>query len=213
MKKIKSLIWDLLNTLGLGGMFQLQLDSALREVGWFRSYRHKQSVDAQGKPLPWYTYPFIAFISERLKPDFNVFEYGSGNSTKWCAQRVKSITAVEHDQGWFNQITPQLPPNAKALYREQGDTYIQAIQEVGEKFNIVVVDGRNRVKCTLFAVNYLTPDGVIILDNSDRAHYLPAKEKLKKLGFRRLDFTGMTPIVGITTTTSVFYKDGNCLEI
>ncbi|MFA7473850.1 MAG: FkbM family methyltransferase, partial [Spirosomataceae bacterium] len=83
----------------------------------------------------------------------------------------------------------------------------------GEKFNIVVVDGRNRVKCTLFAVNYLTPDGVIILDNSDRAHYLPAKEKLKKLGFRRLDFTGMTPIVGITTTTSVFYKDGNCLEI
>ncbi|MCF2488240.1 FkbM family methyltransferase [Dyadobacter sp. CY347] len=213
IKKIKNNTWDLLNGIGLGGSVQLFLDGALKQYGWFRSFHTKQSVDANGDPLPWYTYPFILFLRPRLKPEFVVFEYGSGNSTRWYGTRVKQITAVEHDAEWIKLIRPKLPSNAKVIEKPLGDAYIQAVKDAGERYNIIIVDGRNRVKCANFAVDYLTNDGVLILDNSEREWYLKAKEYLKERGFRRLDFIGMAPIVGIETCTSVFYRDGNCLGI
>jgi hypothetical protein len=213
IKKIKNNTWELLNGIGLGGSVQLFLDGALKQYGWFRSFHTKQSVDANGDPLPWYTYPFILFLKPRLKPDFVVFEYGSGNSTRWYAARVKQITAVEHDVDWIKQIIPKIPANANVIEKPLGDSYIQAVAESGKQYNIIIVDGRNRVKCATFAADFLTPDGVLILDNSEREWYTKAKEYLKDRGFRRLDFIGMAPIVGIETCTSVFYKDGNCLGI
>ncbi|WP_439555380.1 FkbM family methyltransferase [Dyadobacter sp.] len=213
LKQIKNSAWGLLNKVGLGGVVQLHLDGALKQYGWFKSFHSKQSVDANGKPLPWYTYPFILFLKPRLKPGFCVFEYGSGNSTIWYAGQVEYITAVEHENAWIRQIGPRLPVNTTLLERPLGDSYIQAVQSTGELYHIIVVDGRNRVKCAIFASDFLTPDGVIIMDNSEREWYQRAKDHLAQKGFRRLDFIGMTPIVGIETCTSVFYRDGNCLGI
>lgn len=211
IKSIKDGAWKFLNSMGMGGTVQLHLESALKQDGWFKSYHSKQSIDQNGAPLPWYTYPFIEFLKPRVKSNFEVFEYGSGNSTRWYASRVKHITAVEHDVDWIRLIKPKLPANANLLERPLGDSYVKAVKE--GRYNIVVVDGRNRVKCACFAADYLTQDGVIILDNSDREWYTPAKDYLAQKGFRRLDFIGMTPIVAIKTSTSVFYKDGNCLNI
>jgi hypothetical protein len=213
LRKIKNNAWNLLNKIGLGGSVQLYAGGALKQYGWFRSYHSKQSVDINGDPLPWYTYPFILFLKPRIKPEFIVFEYGSGNSTRWYAAQVKHITAVEHDTEWIKLISPKLPSNAKVLDRPLGDAYVKAVQSTGEHYHIIIVDGRNRVKCANFAIDYLTPDGVLILDNSEREWYNKAKDYLKERGFRRLDFIGMAPIVGIETCTSVFYRDGNCLGI
>lgn len=213
MKKIKNSVWKFLNNIGLGGLVQLYLDSALKDYGWFRTFHTKQSVDANGNPLPWYTYPFIAFIRERIQPEFTVFEYGSGNSTLWYARHAAFIVAVEHDKAWFDTVSLKVPDNARIIFREQGEPYIQAIHEIGQRFQIVVVDGRNRVRCALFAADYLTEDGVIILDNSQREHYQPARTALAEKGFRWLDFRGMTPIIGQESTTTVFYRDQNCLGI
>jgi hypothetical protein len=209
----KRIVWSLLNTLGLGGSAQLYIQSALRQYGWFRSYSTKQSVDAQGNPLPWYTYAFIFFLEPRIKPHFEVFEYGSGNSTRWYGSRVKQITAVEHDFQWVSQIRPQLPANAEVLSRELGEGYVQAVSEKKTQYHIIVVDGRKRVKCSAFAVDFLTDDGVIILDNSERSWYQPAKDLLYTKGFKNIDFRGMLPIVGHESCSTVFYREGNCLGI
>lgn len=213
LKRIKSAAWGLLNRTGLGGSVQLYLDGALKQYGWFKSFHAKQSIDFNGNPLPWYTYPFILFLKPRLEADFQVFEYGSGSSTRWYAARVGHITAVEHDHDWIAQIKPKLPTNAEVLERPLGDSYVKSVQSTGVKYHIIVVDGRNRVKCAKYAADFLRPDGVLILDNSEREWYTCAKEYLAEQGFRRLDFIGMAPIVGIETCTSVFYRDGNCLGI
>ena len=213
IRKVKNSVWSGLNNLGLGGSVQMYLEGALKDYGWFRSYHTKRSVDAQGNPLPWYTYPFIFFLKPRIKPTFEVFEYGSGNSTKWYAGRVNHITAVEHEAAWVDIVRPGLPANAELLFRELGDKYIQAIGESTKKYHIVVVDGRKRVKCTLFAVDYLTEDGVLILDNSEREFYQEAKRFMRERGFRQLDFYGMAPIVSHETCSTVFYRPGNCLDI
>ena len=213
IRSVKNIVWSFLNAIGMGGSTQLYLGSALKQYGWFRSYHAKQSVDASGNPLPWYTYSFIFFLEPRIKPDFEVFEYGSGNSTRWYGARVKNITAVEHDTQWIKHIAPQLPSNAKVLSRPLGKSYIEAVKTDNQKYNIIIVDGRNRVKCTVFAADYLTADGVLILDNSERSWYDEAKTVMQQNGFKRLDFQGMAPIVGHETCTSVFYREGNCLGI
>jgi hypothetical protein len=213
IRSVKNIVWSFLNNMGLGGSVQLYLESALKQYGWFKSYRLKQSIDASGNPLPWYTYSFIFFLEPRVKPSFTVFEYGSGNSTRWYGARVKHITAVEHDTQWIKHIEPKLPANARVLSRNLGDGYVEAIKTDNTRYHIIVVDGRNRVKCTDFARQFLTEDGVLILDNSERSWYLKAKEIMQENGFKRLDFQGMAPIVGHETCTSVFYKDGNCLGI
>jgi hypothetical protein len=213
LQKIKNSVWGLLNSMGLGGSVQLYLSGALKQYGWFRSFHSKQSVDIHGNPLPWYTYSFILFLKPRLKPGFVVFEYGSGNSTRWYAERVSHINAVEHDSEWIKLIRPKLPSNATVIERPLGQTYVESVSGTGQLYNIIVVDGRNRVRCASFAVDFLTQDGVLILDNSEREWYQKAKDLLAGKGFRRLDFIGMAPIVGIETCTSVFYRDGNCLGI
>ncbi|TDB61372.1 class I SAM-dependent methyltransferase [Arundinibacter roseus] len=213
MKAIKKQVWSLLNALGLGGLLQLHLKSALKEYGWFRSFHTKRSVDAKGEALPWYTYPFIAFLEPRLTNTLRVFEYGSGNSTRWYAQRVGHITAVEHDQEWVKIVEKMLPKNTTLLIRPLDQTYEQAVATAGQTYQVVVVDGRRRVACVLSAADHLAEDGVLILDNSERDIYTEARQFMQQRGFRSLDFYGMTPIISDESCTTVFYKTGNCLGI
>jgi hypothetical protein len=213
IKALKKQVWQWLNALNLGGSVQLYLESELKNNGWFRSFHTKRSVDAAGNPLPWCTYPFIAFIQPRLKKHFNVFEYGSGNSTRWYSAHVQSVQAVEHDEAWVKEVARQLPANADVTYRALGDTYVGAVAMSGKKYEIIVVDGRKRVDCMRFSVDFLTPNGVLILDNSERESYAEVKGFMGALGFRWIDFYGMAPIVSHLTCTTIFYRNTNCLDI
>ena len=121
-------------------------------------------------------------------------------------------------------MTPQLPKNAEVMFRELNQTqdYLHEItipaQAKSEskdniKYDIIVVDGRRRNDCAMFAVDYLTEKGVIILDNSEREDYQPAKDFMKQKGFKQIDFWGIAPIIAYNNCTSVFYKVNNCLDI
>ncbi|TDE18619.1 FkbM family methyltransferase [Dyadobacter psychrotolerans] len=213
IRVLKNKVWDVFNVIGIGAVLQLVLTGALKDYGWFRSYNSRQSVDGDGNPLPWYTYSFIFFLKPRLKPHFEVFEYGSGNSTRWYAGIVKHVTAVEHDTNWISLITPKLPKNTTVMSRPVGETYINAVQTENKFYHIVVVDGRNRVKCTTAAVECLTEDGVLILDNSEREWYQKAKDLMHSKGFKQLDFRGALPIISSESCSTVFYREGNCLGI
>jgi len=206
-----------LNFLGIGAYMQLFLRSYLKDIGWIRSYHSKQSVDAQGQPIPWFTYSFIHFLEKRLKKNFDVFEYGCGNSTIWFAQRVNSIDAVEGDLKWFEKIQKILPPNAKLLFFEvqenENGNYAKAITQMQKYYDLVIVDGRDRNNCIKNAQAYLKPDGVLILDNSDRPDYQEGINFMLEKGYKKIDFIGTTPIVAMLSATSVFYKTENCLEI
>jgi precorrin-6B methylase 2 len=212
MKKVRKIVWQLLNHVHLGGAVQLMLESALTENGWFRSYYTKQSVDKQGNPIPWCTYPFIHFIEPRLTKEMNVFEFGCGNSTIWYANRVRSIKAVEHDEAWVKLVQPKLPANAQVIFQGlEGSTYANEVKRNGQKFHIVIIDGRQRNQSALQAMESLTEEGIIVWDNSDREQYQSTIQLLIKSGFKRIDFWGMCPVVSHLTCTSIFYKTNNCL--
>lgn len=198
----------------LAAMRLLRGDSHLNASGWFKSALTRMPQDADGAPLPWYTYAAIAFLSPRVTHDMDVFEYGSGQSTLWWAARAGSVTSCEHDAGWFARMRAHVPANVDYQYRALGEGgYAAAITTSARRYDVVVIDGRERVACAPYALTALKHGGVIVWDNSDRARYAEGHALLAASGFKRLDFWGMGPVNTDGWCTSVFYRDGNVLAI
>jgi hypothetical protein len=182
----------------------------LVEWGWQRSRELRRPVDAEGNPLPWYTYPMIYFLRQRVQPHWRVFEYGSGNSTLWWAKRVASVVSCEHDRGWFEQISKTAPPNVTYVYQELNEHYPDAILAHEGPFEVVVIDGRERAECAKRALKRLSPDGVIIWDNAEfprcRQFF---SEHCQPAGFRMLDFHGTGPQKETGWLTALIYRANN----
>lgn len=193
----------------------LKHKSPLATWGWFESRRKKSSIGAGGKAVPWYTYTFLDAFSDRIPSDISVFEFGSGMSTRWWAERVQQVVSVEHHQGWYEQVKSELPPNAEIRFRNLEDgSYVRCVSENPDlTYDLIIIDGRERVACAYECLTRLSARGVIIFDNSERERYTPALDFLKENGFRQLRFTGFIPQDFMGSETSVFYRDGNCLGI
>jgi len=212
---MKKLIWFVLDTLRISDVIQLKLVSYLRDMGWFKSFYKKEKKKKNNAPIPWCTYPYISFIGPRLKKTFSVFEFGSGNSTKWLSARVGKIISIEHDKIWYEKLNNTMPSNVSLVYKElkPNGEYANFINETGEKFDIIVVDGRDRINCIKNSIKSLAENGVLILDNSNVEEYSEGIQFLTDNKFKRLDFHGMFPIITISGSTTIFYKSDNCLDI
>ena len=76
--------------------------------------------------------------------------------------------------------------------RKEYHEYFSFVKEYPDNhFDFILVDGRARVECCLNAIPKLKPNGIFVLDNSDRARYKPVFKVLKNWK-------------SITTTTGLF---------
>jgi predicted O-methyltransferase YrrM len=172
-------------------------------------------VDRDGHCLPWFTYPSITFLKDRIQSDMSVFEYGSGNSTLWWGERVSRVVSCEHDLEWFHAMKDKVPANVDYRHFDlvPGGEYCKAVLAYDAAFDVIVIDGRDRTNCIKNALGALRDKGVVIWDNSDRVAYQDGYDYLIQNGFKRLDFMGMGPIGFNPWCTSVFYKENNCFNI
>lgn len=187
----------------------------LYDVGWIKSFISGVPVDKDGNPLAWVTYSFMDFIEDRLNNGMEIFEFGAGNSTLWYAGRVDSVTSVEHDQEWYEKIRNKMPDNVSLYHRElkYGGEYSRFPNQLEKRFDIIIVDGRDRVNCMKHSVESIKEGGIIVLDDSERAQYMKGVEFLLNRGFKKLDFWGISPGLFYKKCTTVFYKKENCLGI
>ncbi len=188
----------------------------LKPKGWFSSRYLHQSIDKNNNPLPWFTYCSIHFITQKLslKP-MSVFEFGSGNSTIWLSSKVKEIVSIENDKGFYSKMKNQLDTLKNVTY-EYGaieGNYSSKILEYENGFDIIIIDGRDRINCTKNAIKALKKDGVIIFDNSDRDRYKEAYDLLAENKFKKIDFNGIGPIGIYDWQTTIYYREENCFEI
>lgn len=185
------------------------------EVGWFNAFYSRLPVDQDNNPIPWVSYSFIDFIKERLNQKHKIFEFGSGNSTFFYSKYAEKVVSVEHNKEWFDKIINSKPENVELLYCElvANGNYCCTPVTMQEKFDIIIVDGRDRVNCCKQSTKAITESGVIVLDDSEKESYNEGINFLLENGFKHLSFSGISPGLFYKKSTSVFYRVNNCLGI
>ncbi len=177
--------------------------------------------------VPWWTYGAINAVEEWLaaRPvPATVFEYGSGASTVWLARRTGQVHSVEHHVGFAELMHTELArhPNASVRVvepvpsadpsvpsRKEGhdgldfSAYVAAIDDVPGSFDLVVIDGRAREACLAAAVGRLTPDGLIVFDNSRRRRY---RDAITRSGLDERVLRGLTPTLPYPEQTSLLSR-------
>jgi hypothetical protein len=185
----------------------------LLSSGWLLSVANGVPINNEGKAIPWYTYPSIDFLDSIKKNNWNVFEWGSGYSTLWWAQRVDNVYSIEDNESWHNVVKNSIPKNMNLVFETDSKKYIEKIKDFDEKsFDAIVIDGSHRNECAFLCIDFLKDSGIIIFDNSDCIGYQKGLEFLKKNGFKRLDFWGLAPSYLYKSCTSIFSRDISFLD-
>lgn len=159
---------------------------------------------------PWLTETANKMLEEiiAIGKNLSVFEFGAGASTIWFSKQtnITHLVSVEHDEKWRMEVALKQQSATSILIHMQ-QPYNTAIDSFG-LFDIILVDGRNRVKCIESAIPHLKPNGILILDNSERDYYAPGIKLLSD--FKRIDTLQPQPDkYGFTYPgwqTSFFYK-------
>jgi predicted O-methyltransferase YrrM len=85
--------------------------------------------------------------------------------------------------------------NIEVLYRSSVESYrayVQAIDSyVDESFDLVLIDGRERVQCVEHAMPKVRHGGWLVLDDTDRERYAGAEKFLQAWSKRK--FLGLAP--------------------
>lgn len=214
-EKIKTIFILISEPKVLSSLISLRAWGYLLDMGWFNAFKSGKPVDKANNPIPWFTYPAVEFLTERLNNTMKVFEFGSGNSTLFFADRVSQIISVEHSKDWYSKISKQSPQNSKIIYTKAVDSleYLNALKKIKQKFDIIIVDGIYRNDCLYESINYLTESGVIILDDSERLEYSEGINSILENQFKRIDFLGISPGYLYRKATTIFYRANNCMKI
>lgn len=132
----------------------------------------------------------IEFIEDKIKDNFEILELGAGSSTIWFAQRVKKVLSFEHDKKYFLLIKYFIDSaGIKNIELYYDPNYPRnGVGNISGPFDVILIDGRGRVRNTLNALKLLKKGGYFILDDSQRKRYEKAKKYLNNLEWPRKDF-------------------------
>jgi hypothetical protein len=182
-------------------------------TGHLRSSLRSKALDKHGVPIPWYTYPAIELLKAKSFDGRNVLEFGAGQSTLWWAQRADSVVSFETDPRWYEQIRRQLPSNASVYLADVDMTRFEEFVPIGASYDVVIVDGMNRLAEATKSFERVREGGVFILDNSEGywgpAGTYPVIDLLANAGYARIDFYGFSPANIVQHCTSFFFR-GSC---
>jgi predicted O-methyltransferase YrrM len=69
-------------------------------------------------------------------------------------------------------------------------SYVNAITEIDEKFDLIAIDGRCKSACLKLAVSKLKPGGIVLFDDSKRNRN---QQALRESGLMIKRYKGMNP--------------------
>jgi hypothetical protein len=195
---------------------------------WLQSLPHIYDSAALTRiDVPWWTYRAIdvvdTWLAARPAPA-RVFEFGTGASTVWLAQRTGELHSVEHDVEFAASFEPHLrelanvelhvvppvkssapetPSYVEAWTGHDFTSYVTTVEEVGGEFDLIVIDGRARPASLQRAMPRLAPGGIIVFDNSRRRRY---RASIEASTLHEQALRGLTPTLPYPEQTSLLYR-------
>jgi hypothetical protein len=186
------------------------LNSYAESVGYFLSVEVGVPIDQKSDPTPWFTYSSLEFLSQIDKRGLSVFEFGTGYSTLYWQNNGAAVYGAEHNPDWYSMICTKIKDCSGVKLFTTKEDYSLSIAHIGIQFDVIVIDGIWRNECAKAAIQHLSSEGIIILDNSD--WYVDVVEYLDSLGLVRVDFSGPGPINNYSWTTSIFFHGKSVLS-
>ena len=184
---------------------------------WLYSLRKNSFLNENQEYLPWLNYNLVNFITERVKNKlFCVFEYGCGYSTLFWSTFAENVHSVENNKNWFEKIQKLIIEKKIQninLSHKENDDFINNIEIQNKKFEIILIDSFARVKCIKKSINFLSENGIIILDNSDRIIYKRGVNFLIRNNFKKINFVGLSPNTFHLEKATIFYKENNIFDL
>lgn len=122
--------------------------------------------------IPWFTFEAVERIESLIRSDWEMLEIGSGTSTVWFGERVRSVLSIEHDPSWHAFVASRLRKrgleNVRLELRDV-ESYADLSAVPDRSLDLVVVDGEQRAECVRAALPRLKPGGRLYLDNTDKS--------------------------------------------
>lgn len=172
---------------------------------WLRA-RKASTMDLR---VPWLPFRVMERLEQKLDRTSKVAEFGGGGSTLWFADRVGEVVTIEHDQEWFPILERALAdlPGCTLEFHSADDAYADYVPALDRfpdgYFDVVVVDGRERVRCFEAAIPKVAPGGLLILDDTERDRYRPAFEAVD---WPRVTYRGFAPTQSLPAQSTVWER-------
>jgi predicted O-methyltransferase YrrM len=144
--------------------------------------------------MPWLPFVVIDLLATEIGRESLIFEFGGGGSTAWFADRAGRVITAEHDEAWYTDLARAMDgfDNVDIVWAEHLPDYPATIDRYHEHlFDVVLVDGRERIACVEHAMRRIKPGGILVLDDSVRPKYAAASSLLQ--GWARRDYFGFVP--------------------
>lgn len=149
--------------------------------------------------LPWLTDEAIGFLEKLLqeKEHAKILEFGCGGSTIWFSKRTRHLVSIEHDVRWYTKTKNylealQVPTVDLRLIKS--NYFLQCDTFEDNYFDLILIDAKDRIKCTQRAIRILKPGGILMLDNAEREKFKPIYEMLKGWEFFTTTQKSKTPL-------------------
>jgi len=137
----------------------------------------------QNREKPWLTKEVNELLGCWIRKSDIGFEWGSGSSTYWFAQKAKFITSIEHNPEWHKIVNKKITDKSIAhkvklnLLPEQKtppqeEEYVQIIKKIKDNtLDFCLVDGILRDQCALASLQKIKKGGILVIDDIQR--YFP----------------------------------------
>jgi SAM-dependent methyltransferase len=180
---------------------------AVPRAAWNRIRRRESEC-------PWIVPAAVVFLETLMRNDWHVFEFGSGYSTAWFAERAERVISVEDDESWHRRVSSTLAAtkNGAAEVRLVDSADHPGVIErfPDETFDLIVVDSSgDRLACLASAAAKVKRGGFLLLDDSDRECLRRADDLLP--GWCPHRFVGLKarPLTAVETTIFQRPRDEN----
>lgn len=140
-------------------------------------------TDRINKFLPYMNSDEISDLVTYIDRECDMLEVGGGNSTLFFSRIVKRLVTIEHNKEWSDKISndmksiskcdwsihvvePSFPQSHPFQPSEPGqfDNYINFISNLEkDQFDVILIDGRDRVRCTIASIPLLKKGGVLLI--------------------------------------------------
>ena len=172
--------------------------------------------------LPWWSLPSIRYVEKKLSSKLKVFEWGSGGSTLFLGKKFNSVTSIEHEPKWLEKVDAEIKKQSlnsvslqfSSINLDNQHSFEECsyFHSLDKEFDVIIVDGEDhfgpdstwsaRVSCFKRAEDYISENGVIVVDDSWRYPEIRMISKANKIDIQE----GIGPCrKGVTSTDLHFY--------